>query len=634
MEGWSERPTDASQVQVQDVITMEFATIMTISIFLFTMFGLGYAALLLLKPKPLIDTILLSFALGLAVVPIAILVIRILHLPLDIRLLIFLAAIGPAVGIITGHKPQGAVTLTRYAMLGMTVIACMLLFAMMLIGANKYPYLEDDDPWSHAVGAHYVALQKTTAQEQGYSHYLEPYPPYYTALMGVLHQANADLQWVLKFFNALIIGMSLIAVYYAFEALSSDTLKAGVGAVIIGALPIYMSHFIWSQTLAIPVFFIALWALAELASTSTITSATSGWKRLHKENMFWLAMLLVWSATIIQPSSAAVFAILFVAYAAAMLLIVRPLPIAQAAAVVGGGILSAITWLGFILLYGWERSGPQIGISKQLVGAGDTSGGLVYSLRDIVFAPSSSKIDQATGIGLLVTILVLIAIIAFLINWRKLFTAKNTTRVVMLVWLVISLVGIQGNALPFKLFPHRFWVFLAIPAAYLAADAIILIAQSVRKEMAKLAIIAALTLFVILTSIGPRLDVQQATWPPGAMWSSGEEVAAYVQLKQIAPAQTSAFALCTNDDRLIGMNMHSAPWNSEQQALKRNIHALTGAEIAAFMDNHKIEYVVLDSHCAEQIGVNQTQALGESLSATGRFQPVIQRPGVIIARLQ
>lgn len=608
---------------------MEPTAILTTSIFLFMAFGFGYAALLLARPKPLVDTILLSLVVGLGMLPLVILLLRILHIPMDVRILIFLAAVGPAIGIWFSRKPTGKVSIQRYACIGIVLIAAVLVAAMMYIGATTYPYLENDDPWGHAVGAHYVAFEKTTWQPQvTLSHYLEPYPPYFTAMMGILHQSNNDLQWVLKFFNALIIGMSIIAAFYAFEALTKDSVRAALGAVIIGVLPAYMSHFIWSQTLAIPVFFIALWAVASIEPA----------KQWHKSEGLLLAVLLVWSATIIQPSTAAVFALLFIIYAAVSGIIAwketSRWPIAQSAAIVGGGMLSFLTWAGFVLRYGWEAFSGQIGINSATLGAGDTSGGIIYSLKDIIFAPSSSKIDQATGLGWFVCILVVVALIVLLLQWRKLGTMKNSSRTFMLAALVACLVGIQGNALPIKLFPHRFWVFLAIPAAFLAADIIMIIASTMKREALKYTVAAIIVAIVILTSIGPRLAVQQAMWPPGVSWSSNEELGAYIQMKEVLPKQTKIFSLCSREDRLIGMNLHAEPWDPALQAFKEQVPNLTGDEIISFMLSHEYRYVVLDAHCIEILGVNGTQQLGDKMTQTNMFQPVIQQPGIMVVALR
>ena len=335
---------------------------------------------------------------------------------------------------------------SRVATHAVVLTAAVLVTGMLYFGATRYPYLEDDDPWGHAAGAHYVALEKTACgADEATGRYLEPYPPYYTALMGMLHQTNPDLQGVLKFVNAVLIGISLLAAFHAFEAIGGNTVLAAAGASILGMLPAYMSHFIWSQTLAIPVFLIAVWAVATLEREPGIGT----W---HRREGVMLAAMLVWSATIVQPSTAVLFAIAFVIHALIVTPIgwraLRSMPLASVLAIVLGGTLSLITWTCFILAYGWKQFAGALFLGSHVLGAGDTSQGIVYSLTDIVFAPSSGKIDQATGLGWLVCVFVLVALVAFLIRWRTWLTPEHAARTVVIAWLVFGLAGIEGNALP------------------------------------------------------------------------------------------------------------------------------------------------------------------------------------------
>ena len=184
-----------------------------------------------------------------------------------------------------------------------------------------------------------------------------------------------------------------------------------------------------------------------------------------------------------------------------------------------------------------------------------------------------------------------------------------------------------------KLFPHGFWVLLAIPTAYLAAEGIMVIASPLRREWHRNAAAAVLAGAVLFTSYGPRLAVQHAIWPPGVGWSSNEELSAYIQMKDLLPAQSRVFALCSGDERLIGMNMDSRPWEKDVQRLDADLPSLTGERIASFMRAHDYEYVVVDGMCASRLGVGGADALVRSMSESSRFVPILQRPGIVVARV-
>src|SRR5262249_36122110 len=161
-------------------------------------------------------TLLLALSIGLGLLPPLLLVLRLAHAPLRWWLVLGIAAAGPLALAIRGAtarrtRPPPAPPAPKPApksraprrsrpprapAVVIAALAAAWLAGMLYAGAARNPWLEDDDSWQHAVGAHYVAHFATTAQPwPPISHYLEPYPPYFTALMGVLHQSQPDLQW-------------------------------------------------------------------------------------------------------------------------------------------------------------------------------------------------------------------------------------------------------------------------------------------------------------------------------------------------------------------------------------------------------------------------------------------------------
>jgi len=589
--------------------------------FLFMSIGLGYAVLRFFHKDNFYDTLLLSLLLGLAMLPLVLIIFRILQIPLNITAFLVLATLAPAYDLIKKRKFSFTIPLTRVIILVVMIIAVIAYTQLMYEGANKYPYLENDDPWAHATGAHYVALEKTTAQPFEFTHYLEPYPPYYTATMGLLHQFTNDLQWVLKFFNALIIGLSVLAAFYLFQSLFKNEVAAAGGAIILGAIPGYMSHFIWAQTLAIPVFLITLWALNTLREM----------KKPRREQLIVVA-LLVFSSTIIQPSTAVIFAALFVLFAGLDSLQQKKIS-PMLLAVVGGGILTAIHWLVFLLIYGSERFFKVIGISSKIFTDSntDTSGGVVYSLKEFLFPAMSSKIDQATGIGWAVLLLVGIVVVMAVLNYKKLWNKKNLGLLFGILFFVFAFIGTQGNAFPIKLFPHRFWVFLAIAAALLAVQAIRMLSDLHKNHWVKIGIVVGLVVVVLLTILPARLAVQQANWPPGVSWTSQEQLNGYVGLKSLEP--TRIFPLCTNDGFVIGFNHDASPWDESEQVFRDGLATASGSEVYQYLKSKEYQLTIIDSSCIQKLGENATNALLQDLGQTGLFQPEIQQQGFILLKI-
>ena len=70
-------------------------------------------------------------------------------------------------------------------------------------------------------------------------------------------------------------------------------------------------------------------------------------------------------------------------------------------------------------------SGVGFSISKFTKATVDTSSGLIYNLNDFIIAPLQSKMDQPTGLGIFVFIILVITLIVSLINIKKVNKVKK-----------------------------------------------------------------------------------------------------------------------------------------------------------------------------------------------------------------
>lgn len=596
-------------------------TPLAVSLFTVLVGGLGLGALRLVDPRAWPERLALALPVGLGAWPFAVLALRLLHLPLDWRVagLVGLAGIGLS---LADRRRAPALAEPRAAGLVVAAALAAALAAVMYAGATRYPYLEDDDSWQHAVAARWVALQGTTVQpEPPVTLFLEPYPPHYAALMGVLHQVNPDLKDVLKFFNALIAGLSVLGAFLAFEALSGSAGKALAAAALLAVSPSYMSHFIWAQTLAIPVFFAALWALARLPAGA----------RWWTGGPSWLAFLLAWSATIIQPSTAAVSGLLLAVGAAVRAAAGRVsgegVPRAEMTAVAAAGAASLATWLTLMprqLAHYASQPGTFTGGASA-----DTSGNLVYGLRDILL-DHGVKIDQGTGLGWATAALGIIGLATAIARWRH---DPRAARLVMVAWLAIGLVGIEGNALPWKLFPHRFWVFLAIPVASLAAEGAAALASLASAGWARAGTFLVAAGVAFGTNLGPRLTHELSMWRPGLGWPSEDQLGAWLQTADHLGRWAHVLAPCFRDDYLIGLNLHAEPWAPAVRDLRRRLSSASGLELAEIMEARRFEYLALDGSCLQRIGTDDTRRLAREVAATGRFRIDATAPDFVVFQL-
>ena len=603
--------------------------IVSIIIFFAIMFGLGFSILYLFKIKQEnnIEKYFLYLAVGLGTFPLLAVTLNLIQVPLHWLSFLVLALIIPAVSIFREkiEFPKGKLTKTNiYA--GIVVFIALIFFIVYIKGAFGYNYLEDDDSWGHAMTAKYVAEYRTYSLEYNPETfkrtYLEPYPPAYDVLMGVMHQTNYSLSSTLKFFNVLVVTLGLLFFYLFASEFFSNKAKGLAATFIAAILPSFMSHFIWSQTLALVLFFPAFYAVI---------------KAKNSKAWLYVSFIMIGSILVAQPSSAAIFGILLGLYWISSVIIESVRKKKPAIwgenrhfiiAGIGGVVASMIYWIPTLIKYGWENTLEGIGLFTGLFSteaetlAADTSGGLVYGIRDFFFAPLVSKMDQPTGWGVFVFLLVAFALVMLVLNYKR-WKAYSLT---MIVWFIFTLLGTEGNAMPVKLFPHRFWAFLAIPAALLCAEGIYILYNSLksnRKVMytVMLVIFAGLMVF----SAYPKYKVETSMWPPGQFWTTYDEIGGYQWMKSNLPAGTSVFNLCKHEGKVLGFDMYHPPLEQDIRQFREKMGerqidtVVKGIDIIT--EEYDFEYVVIDVTCSRTFG-NRTNNLLETVAARQGYEPV------------
>ncbi len=489
------------------------------------------------------------------------------------------------------------------------------------IGATGYPWLEDDDPWGHATAVQYASAFSTYIQPAHLPiHYLAPYPPFFDVLLGVLFQVSGgSLQMVLKFFNALVISLA-IPFFFCWARTLIGERKALWATFILAALPCFMSHFIWSQSLAVTLVFPALYFLERFRTSH------------ETRKSFGIFTVLACAAVMIsQPSAAAMFLGLLGVYLAAMAIsgfmaagkvdidsFRWPLIIIAAAFVLA--LLEF--WIPMFTMYTADQVLDKLSLSVKIIADryGDTGGGLIYGAEDFLNAPESSKMDQPVGIGIAACLLVLGGIIAAVAALKK--DRADLVSLVLLLWLAYCFIGVEGNVLPLKLVPHRFWVFLAIPVALLAGSGAVWLLELVKGRFQRYAWIAAVVLFlaVFASSVSPKVAVETSQWPPGAMWLSYEQMAGYSNLLNLTP-QTKVFSFCMSEDAANGFDKFAYAWEKEVTDYK-NVSVTESADSNyAFLKKYGYSYAIIDQACTKRFSTDQINAKANALLSDTRFSP-------------
>ncbi|MFH1393818.1 MAG: hypothetical protein ABIH29_02965 [Candidatus Micrarchaeota archaeon] len=583
----------------------------------FVMFGLGFA--LTRKAD------LMAFGYGLAGFAVLSVIMNLLHIPLNWA--VFLGISAAALGYFY-YKKEISLDFSGFSLANnKTILLILLFFAIntyvFWVGATSYPYLEDDDPWLHAIGAKWISEAETFSRfydgEVFFRTYMEPYPPAYDVLMGVIHQMTVSVSDTLKFYNALLCGLTLIMAFFAFFELTKNKKIALLATFFLLIIPGVMSHFIWAQTLAILLMFVALHGYE---------------KSVEDKNYLLPAGVAVAAIAVTQPSTAVIFIIISAFYFIARFYgggMKAAKPLLTVAAI--GITLSLIYYVPVFLKYGLEDTFAGIGMFQGLfdpTSADDTSGGVVYGLDEILFPPKSSKIDQAVGIGLIAMLLALLGAGYCIQRIMK----KDEGRAWMLfavILLVFTFLGTEGNAMPVKLFPHRFWVFFSIPVALLAGFAYTELEQKLGKT--KTVFLYALLFLALLTSADAKLTVQTVQWPPGGSFYSNDELIGYVSMRESLPKNTLVFPLCGGINKVIGSDMDSMIYDPEVEVFSRDVINRSAADVHSFLKGKGFSYLTLDSSCAAWLGQERTQQIADSYAASGMYTQEFANNGFLLLRL-
>jgi asparagine N-glycosylation enzyme membrane subunit Stt3 len=505
-------------------------------------------------------------------------------------------------------------------------IIVLIIFAIHLyiyfLGATSYLWLEDDDPWGHASAARYVSIYSTYLQPADLPiHYLAPYPPFFDVLLGTLFQVSGpSLQLILKFFNALLISLA-IPFFFCFAKRFIGDRKALWATFILAVLPCFMSHFIWAQSLTVMLVFPALYLL-ERFRLSEIKNEKIGFGVL--------AVLAGASVMITSPSSAAMFFGMIGIYVASLTIsgfaatkkldfnsFKWPLIVVAVAF-----ILALIEfWIPMFLMFPTDKVLYSLSLTTSIITDryGDTGGGLIYSISDFTNAPFASKMDQPVGIGIIVCLLTLAGLFGTMMELKD--DTKRVVSLILILWLAYCFIGVEGNALPVKLVPHRFWVFLAIPVALVAGCGTVYLLEFIKGKASSLVWIAALAIFIgiFISSASPKIAVETSQWPPGVLWVSQEQITGYIGLLGL-PNETKIFNFCLSEDAANGFDKFGYAWEKEVSDYKNISITSSDDDNHAFLKKYGYAYAIIDQSCLKTFSTEQVNAKASALMADSRFQ--------------
>jgi hypothetical protein len=569
-------------------------------------------------------------------------ILNFLRVPLDWKIFLILSLIYPLFVLYKKIKLR-KIKLYKFKLTksNLNILIILLIFLASLLmysgGAFKYPYLEDDDPWVHAAGTKYISIEKTVYNPTNYSlNYLDPYPPGYDLLMGVLHQTNDSVYWTLKFFNGLIISLGIVFFYFFAKLFMHDKNKALFATFVLAAMPSFFTHFIWAHSLVIALFFPAMYCL-----------------EMIKVDKKWIApsSLLIASILFTQPSQSIKLGIMFVIYWLIRAISEKNILKEVLFSGAGGLILSLIWWLkkgkAMFLSQASLRSSVPTSFFEKIKSAFPYDGGTatrVYTFRDFFISKPFGGINVHVGWGIFITLLLIIGLIYMIINYKKLFQKENVWMPISLMWLIFTFLGINSMTfnLPLGLYAFRFWLLAAIPVALISSMGLWYVFQLSRK----INFPSIITLLIVIIGIFATSGYQKynhntlPSWPPGAFWTSNEEIQGFLWLKTLPP-NTKTFLYSTTDKILAGFDLYSCEWCDNVLKFRESILEKDVDQLNIFLKNNNYQYMVISGisykQLANKFGENETKEkvdnlLGE-IQLSSKFSVAHQTKGAIIFKV-
>ncbi|MFH1133466.1 MAG: hypothetical protein V1735_03170 [Nanoarchaeota archaeon] len=509
------------------------------------------------------------------------------------------------------------------------LIIFLLTLGMYLKGAFAYPWLEDDDPWTHAWGVSYVAAEKTLYEPipgQEIYAYLDAYPPAYDFVMAMLHQTSPSVDWTLKFFNSLIISLSILFFFYFCVRFMGSRKRALFATIVLAMVPSYLSHFIWAHSFIPLSFFVIIYCLESV-------------KQLDRRWMY-PAGLAIAGMCMIQPTQPVKLGVMVMLYIALRSLLHKKLDIRLVAICFAGVLLSFMLWWGPMLIK-YKSDFLTIGLGQtdeKLEGRVEYIGVLgsatrLYTFGDYFIAKPENMINNPVGLGMVICLLLLLILFWIAAHLKSYWNEKKLWVLIAVLWLLFTFAGLYGGTvLPIALESFQFWMLFAVATSILLAEGfMLLIAFGKKARIPAIAVIVILVVGIFFTSGYQKYKVNTAMWPPGGWLSMGPGAfASVLYMKEHFPVGTRVFSPRAAPF-VAGVGMASCDWCGDVYGFRNVFENASATEITAFLRSNGYQYFFFDgslfmlwygqNKTAERLQELQKMGLPVVYQATYQNQP-------------
>ncbi len=588
-------------------------------------FGLVFDLLLKKWDAHFLEKVIVRFGTGILMIPVVGVVFTFLRIPLYwvnfliltiIILIAYLVFCKPSLKIPKFKLPIKCDTLFflgLFILFGITA-------QMYISGSFAYPWLEDGDPYGYATVAKHIAVERTYIAEGYFNQYASPYPQGYSLLIGLMHQTNDSMNWNIKFFNALIVSMSILF-FFVFAKKLFDIKAAFFAAFFLLVLPSWVTHFIFSlnfnmSMLFIPLYFLLLTRESKNAKyLFAITYAALLLSHFYTAFIFSVMLAIFYFVSVLVDKSfnkdildgfliAVGFSLIFFYIPEIIRHKIPFLAGAQMGGLYGvskifqkisGSFFLFSTALFLVVLFFglyWSNKRWFPYVKKQL--SKKYASLIIYSLvfllyitilvvpdgrifyakgtadrayvfKDFFSVPEFNLVNNPTGIGALIMSLYLLGLLVMVSKHVKLFEKKNFSRLLLISWSIYVFMSMMAYNFSIAISPFRMWTFfaflVALGAGYFLSQIFLYIKKRFHGQK-RMLIYLALVAVVLVGSYTPftqKYITNTMMWQDHMIFDI-EAIKLYAGMMDAIPKDSMVYPICNFGNLPNAFDMLSPVW--------------------------------------------------------------------------
>jgi len=431
------------------------------------------------------EAILMSLGFGLCTFPIFGIILSFFNL-LDARVVAVIGLI-----LLIMHTTYKKFRLRLDLQISVVLVCSLLMFGVYMYGGLNQMWLEDGDPNGYAVAASYIVHYKTFLKPNDLfvARYMEPYPVGFSIWNGILSQFDYNVPFHMMWFNYFVISASYVFLYFLTYSIFKCKWRAMAAALLLMALPTFSTRFIFAQSFALAQIILALYFIS---------------KSFEDKRFVFPSGLVIGSLLLTHPMSSVIMAVFMFIWLVIEYIYEKRISSEILKSGILGMVVAAPWWVYEFFKYGTDK----ILFQLNLLRLGETAFGLtdptlkLYSIGDFISVPLGNTIDNMTGIGAGMFVLLVLAIYGVCVG-------KDKNRVLFTAMTLFCIIGIFSNWLPISFIPTRMWVFMSIPLAIILAQPFVVSFFS--NDLSR-AIILIIVGVILITSLYPKVYVNTQRW--------------------------------------------------------------------------------------------------------------------------